>query len=129
MIKFQAKIAMSLGLEVHTLIVCSVEAGCVKLTFQIPKFVAKAIFPLSSEVRYSLKLLGVLKVACGDFDYDFGLTMMGASKVIYMYNICVSMLLLQAGGLASLTPCMLHLICIFHRVDLSTYLCTCYRVL
>lgn len=55
--KFRAKLAESLGIEVHTIIVRSVEAGCVKLTFQIPRFVADTIFPLSCEVISSLKLL------------------------------------------------------------------------
>ena len=82
--KFRAKLAMSLGIEVHTLVVCSVEAGCVKLTFQIPSFVAKAIFPLSSEAVSSLKLLGIVKLTCEGLEYDFGSVMSGASKVCTM---------------------------------------------
>ena len=79
--KFQAKLAMSLGIELHTLVVRSVEAGCVKLTFQIPNFVAKAIFPLSSKAISSLKLLGIVKLTCGGIEYDFGSFTSGASKV------------------------------------------------
>lgn len=94
--KFQAKIAMSLGIEVHTLIVRSVEAGCVKLTFQIPRFVAEAIFPLPSEVISSLKLLGVMNVVCEGFaDYDLSSqTTMGASKVMNQILLCCDITLI-----------------------------------
>ena len=62
--EFRAKLAEALGLEGHTLLLRSVEKGCLQLTFQIPQFVMSTIFPLSSEEERRLKMLGVLKVTC-----------------------------------------------------------------
>lgn len=68
---FRVDLAKALGLEPHTLHLCSVEKGCVQLTFQIPPCVVDLVSPLSTEQQFALKKLGVLTLNCGDYVFDF----------------------------------------------------------
>ena len=48
-----------------------VDAGCVQITFLIPKFVAKEIFPLSGDQASALsKDAAVIRLKCGDYLFD-----------------------------------------------------------
>ena len=67
---FQANLAEVLGLEEHTLLLHSVEAGCLKITFQVPCFVVDAIFSLSAVQELELRNLGVIKITCGQRTID-----------------------------------------------------------
>ena len=46
---------------------CRIAPGSLQLTFQIPLFVQKTIFPLSSEQEVALSKLGVVQLSCGDY--------------------------------------------------------------
>ena len=48
---------------------CKVEEGCLQLIFQIPSFVQQEIFPLSSEQGRALAAEGVIRLACGDYQF------------------------------------------------------------
>ena len=61
---FQMQVSKLLQITKHTLKLCSVEEGCLLLTFQIPRFLKTAVFPLDSEQKKSLKDLGVIKLEC-----------------------------------------------------------------
>ena len=61
---FRVEVAEACGLEGHTLRLCTVEEGCLQLTFQIPPCVVDSVFPLTHEQKVALKGLGVLKLTC-----------------------------------------------------------------
>ena len=46
-----------------------VEEGCLQLIFQVPSFVQKEIFPLSSEQESALAAEGVIRLTCGDYQF------------------------------------------------------------
>ena len=48
---------------------CRIELGSLKLTFQIPLFVQKDIFPLSIDQKRALAGLGVVHLSCGDHHF------------------------------------------------------------
>ena len=58
------RLAKELNVEGHTLRLCSVEDGCLQLTFQIPTFVKKDLFPLSKLQRELLKELHIHRIDC-----------------------------------------------------------------
>ena len=49
---------------------CRVEEGCFQLTFQVPLFVQKGIFPLSREQKQTLEAEGVIKLTCGKYQFS-----------------------------------------------------------
>ena len=63
---FRVKLAEAFDLEPHTLRLCSVEDGCIQLTFQIPHFVVDSIFPITAEQEEVLRGLGVTTLMCGE---------------------------------------------------------------
>ena len=67
---FSADIAKSLGLSRHTLRVCSVDEGCIQLTYQIPQSVVGKIFPLSPVQEEALKTLGLSNLTCEKWLYN-----------------------------------------------------------
>lgn len=60
--EMQRKVARILGLKPSTLYLCHVDEGCVQLLYLIPTFVAKRIFPLSSDQEAALHKACVLKL-------------------------------------------------------------------
>ena len=46
-----------------------VEEGCLELTFQVPSFVQHEIFPLSREQERAVKVDGVIKLTCGEYQF------------------------------------------------------------
>ena len=66
---FHYKLCRILQVTEHTLQLLSVEEGCLQLTFQIPSFLQHLIFPLSEDQEKSLKVEGVLRLMCGDFQF------------------------------------------------------------
>ena len=66
--RIKGKIAKILRISRATLMIDNVDAGCVQLTFLIPRFVAQEIFPLSDEQTSALsKDVSVIRVECGDY--------------------------------------------------------------
>ena len=65
------EVRLSQTLKVHTCLLnlCSIERGCIKLTFQIPCFLLEKIFPLSAEQEKSLTDEGIIQLICGNFRY------------------------------------------------------------
>ena len=55
---FSANVAKTFGISRHTLRLCSVDEGCVQLTYQIPQSVVDRIFPLSPEQEEAPNSLG-----------------------------------------------------------------------
>ena len=49
---------------------CQVEEGCMQLVFQVPLFVQEEIFPLSIEQERALPAEGVIRLTCGDYQFD-----------------------------------------------------------
>ena len=65
------EVRLSQTLKVHTCLLnlCSIERGCIKLTFQIPYFLLETIFPLSAEQERSLIDEGIIQLICGKFRF------------------------------------------------------------
>ena len=61
---FSANVAKNLGLSRHTLRVCSVDEGCIQLTYQIPQIVVDKIFPLTPKQEEALRSLGLSSLTC-----------------------------------------------------------------
>ena len=61
----QGKVCHIIGVSDLKLI--CIKRGCLLLTFQLPVFVQKAIFPLSTDQQDNLKSLGILKLDCEDY--------------------------------------------------------------
>lgn len=68
--RFRTSLAKVLSLENHSLLLHTVEKGCVQLTFQVPHFAVEAIFSLSAEQRVKLKSLGVITLSRGHHSLD-----------------------------------------------------------
>ena len=49
---------------------CRVEEGCFQLTFQVPSFVQKKIFPLSRDQERALEAKGVIEFTCEDYHFQ-----------------------------------------------------------
>lgn len=57
-------------LKISTLNLCLVTSGCLQLTFQLPWFVQKQIFPLSKVQEEKLAALHVLHISCGYYHFS-----------------------------------------------------------
>ena len=69
--RIKGKIAKILHISCATLMVDNVDAGCLQLTFLIPRFVAHEIFPLSDEQTSALsKDVSVIRLECGDYVFE-----------------------------------------------------------
>lgn len=80
---FSAEVAETLNLNRHTLRVCSAEEGCVRLTYQISKFIVEKIFPLGPMQQKTLRSkLGISKLMCGStWMYDLSVSEAQKQKV------------------------------------------------
>ena len=68
--KFQYRLSRILHITPQGVLrLCRVEEGCLKLTFQVPTFVQREIFPLSSEQKSALAAKGVIRLTCGDYQF------------------------------------------------------------
>ena len=63
-LSFQSRLADIMKVAKHTLQLCSVEKGCIQLTYQIPRFVKEAIFPLEEQQCGELRKMGVMSLSC-----------------------------------------------------------------
>ena len=71
LLQIRTQIAKILHLNVAALVICSVDRGCVQLTFLIPKFIAQDIFPLSCDQASALfKDISVIRLRCGHYVYQ-----------------------------------------------------------
>ena len=69
--KFQYRLGRILHVSSQSVLrLCQVEEGCVQLIFQVPSFVQQEIFPLSSEQEMALAAQGVIRLTCGDHQFD-----------------------------------------------------------
>ena len=65
---FQRKLSETLCLSSQAVLcLCRAENGCIELTFQVPSFVKKYIFPLSKKQEKTLEGMGVIKLTCGEY--------------------------------------------------------------
>ena len=62
-------IAGILKVSRHTLHLCSVENGCVQLTFLVPNHIPAAVFPLTTEQEVAMMKKGVLDLKCGSYHF------------------------------------------------------------
>ena len=67
--RFCHKLSEILNISLGILCLCQVDKGCLQLTFQVPSFVQHKIFPLSKDQENTLKLIGVVKLTCGEYQF------------------------------------------------------------
>ena len=53
---------------------CRVDKGCLQLMFQVPSFVHHEIFPLSREQEKALAGIGVIRLTCGEYQFQVRLS-------------------------------------------------------
>ena len=71
--QIKKRIAKILHVRPATLQICSIDRGCVQLTFLIPKFLAREIFPPSHEQISALcKDVSLIRLECGDYTFEVG---------------------------------------------------------
>ena len=49
---------------------CWVQKGCFQLTYQVPSFVKEELFPLSKEQERALAAQGVIRLTCGEYQFQ-----------------------------------------------------------
>ena len=70
-LQMRGRIAEILHVRPAVLNIVRVDAGCVQITFLIPKFVAKEIFPLSDNQTSALsKDVAVIRLECGEYVFE-----------------------------------------------------------
>ena len=67
--RLQARISSIFNLNKGVLQLCSIKDGCVLLVFEVPEFIVKHIFPLSTEQESALQELGVTRLDYGDHHF------------------------------------------------------------
>ena len=67
--ELQGRLYMILNRKVYTIRLLSIENGCFKLTYAIPRYIAKNTFPLSKEQESKLADLGILQLICNDYRF------------------------------------------------------------
>jgi len=69
--EFSQRLSYILGVSSEGVLhLCLVEKGCFQLTFQIPSFVKEGIFPLSREQERALAAEGVIRLTCGEYQFQ-----------------------------------------------------------
>ena len=66
---FEKNLADIFHVSEGVLRLCDIVSGCFELTFQVPSFVAEAIFPLSEAQETELAANHVLRLSCGDYHW------------------------------------------------------------
>ena len=70
LLQIRGRIAKILKVNMAALVLTRVDEGCVQLTFLIPKFLAREIFPLSDEQTSALFKLQVIRLECGHYRFE-----------------------------------------------------------
>lgn len=83
---FRVALAEVLCLEEHTMLLHSVEKGCVKFSFQVPNIAVDGIFPLTAEQRAQLRSIGVMELICDKYSVD-----LSTSQQLKV-NICIRLI-------------------------------------
>ena len=69
--EFRQTLSYILGVSSEGVLrLCLVEKGCFQLTFQIPLFVKEEIFPLSREQEMALAAKRVIRLTCGEYQFQ-----------------------------------------------------------
>ena len=68
---FRRKLSKILHLSSQCILrLCRVDKGCFQLMFQMPSFLKHEIFPLSKIQENTLAALGVIKLTCGEYQFQ-----------------------------------------------------------
>ena len=65
--EFQYKVCEILEITLYVLSLCCVRKGCIQITYQIPVFVARAVFPLSPKQQLEFQHHSVIQLTCGGY--------------------------------------------------------------
>ena len=71
MVEFRHKLSKILHLSSQGILhLCRVDKGCFQLMFQMPSFLKHEIFSLSKQQENALATLGVIKLTCGEYQFQ-----------------------------------------------------------
>ena len=82
----QHRLTSALNINIYCCLLSKTMEGCFELTFLIPEYVQRTIFPLTAEQESSLIELKVLKIVCGDYEQSFKKQ---KSEMVYTINIFI----------------------------------------
>ena len=84
--ELQYRLTSALELNIYCCLLSKTAEGCFEVTFLIPEYVQRTIFPLTAEQENSLIELKVLKIVCGDYEQNFKKQ---RSEMVYYNNIII----------------------------------------
>ena len=87
-LEFRFKVGKILNMDVAAIHFCCAHSGCIQFTCQIPLFVTKAVFPISSDQAMSLKQLGVIWFSCAGYEYSAQVCCKFFSNNKLRYAVC-----------------------------------------
>ena len=69
--ELQYRLTSALNINIYCCLLSKTMEGCFEVTFLIPQYVQRTIFPLTAEQESALIELKVLKIVCGDYEQNF----------------------------------------------------------
>ena len=84
---FQISLCKVFNVSLHALLLRHVDKGCIELRYQIPTFVQRTVFPLSTNQEGALSSLGVTSLSTGA--YHFSIEEYHTHVHVYPFHVCV----------------------------------------
>ena len=66
---FHWEVCKTLQISQYVLNLCCIKKGCIMITYQIPDFVRKVVFPLTPKQESHFEHLGVIGITCGEYEF------------------------------------------------------------
>ena len=83
---FQSRVSNIVKISKYTLRLCTVEKGCLQLTFQMSHFVKEVIFPLSESQKTALQDEGVTRLTCDNYQCLFKVRVYSTCSSTHSYS-------------------------------------------
>ena len=81
---FHKAIADALEVPKYQFYFCTIDDGCMELTYSIPDFLYFLLFPLTNQQCHSMAEIGIIKMTCGEYVHEL-------KKVCYHNLYCYSL--------------------------------------
>ena len=85
--EFRHQISEILRINKAAIRFCCAQKGCIELKFQLPKFLEKAVVPLSFEETIQLKQLGVIYFSTSDYRCNIKVSLHAYQKLIIIASV------------------------------------------
>lgn len=80
---FHWEVCKTLQISQYVLNLCCIKEGCIKITYQIPDFVRRVVFPLTPKQESHFEHLGVIYITCGEYEFKVHVPLYYKSLYIY----------------------------------------------